>query len=499
MEHDITLKWRPGTQPQLPDATPRLPNKGIVIEDFDDSFPGDESLPNVYKRPQGPVLDGVHLETVGVEDVDGSSTQSLTVLAAVALTPADPSEADNQQAKLVIAPDLPVVVMLDCEGGDSILASEGLVTVRGAVDEDWIALECIKTNGLNNDAKLLRMTTGSQECLIMSREVKPDVVVGDAWRRLEGIRDKEGLSGPSSLAQADIASDARVFIPECLGNPLRTTEWNDEILPALKRESYIVDKAEILASQVEIPWKRKRTFVVEIKGGLATKVKLAVWKRRLEKVKQPVQELGKILRRGGAYFLKRGNGERAIYSFNEPSMSLNRAHIMGQKPTEGYIAHPADVARLEEAEELHFNDDAKITTGQKRYVILQTVSKSAAANLIADLTSPPMLRAVLVELAVQGLQGKTVPEVAELEGLACMVFEDYLAASKAFEVTRAVTRSQAKATPQAPEVVWEAEPPLPEEKEMENETAQTVTTAELPVEVDRPRKRRGQREPIPRT
>ena len=61
--------------------------------------------------------------------------KSLAVLAAVAFTPADPSEADTQQAKLVIAPELPVV-MLDCWGGGSILASEGLLTVRGAVDQD---------------------------------------------------------------------------------------------------------------------------------------------------------------------------------------------------------------------------------------------------------------------------------------------------------------------------------------------------------------------------
>ena len=79
-----------------------------------------------------------------------------------------------------------------------------------------------------------------------------------------------------------------------------------------------------------------------------------------------------------------------------------------------------------------------------------------------------------------------------------MVFENYLAASKAFEVTRAVTRLQAKVTSQEPEVVWEAEPPLPEEEEMENTPAQTITTTERPLEVDRPRKRRGQREPIPR-
>ena len=72
-----------------------LPNKSIVIEDFDNSFSRDESLPKVYKRSQGPVLDGVHFETLGVEDVDGSRTQSLTVLAAVTLTAADPSRADT--------------------------------------------------------------------------------------------------------------------------------------------------------------------------------------------------------------------------------------------------------------------------------------------------------------------------------------------------------------------------------------------------------------------
>ena len=43
--------------------------------------------------------------------MDGTSTQSVAVLTAVAFTPTDPSEADTRQAKLVIAPELPVVVM----------------------------------------------------------------------------------------------------------------------------------------------------------------------------------------------------------------------------------------------------------------------------------------------------------------------------------------------------------------------------------------------------
>ena len=76
-------------------------------------------MPEVYKGPQGPVLDDVHLETSRVKDVDGTSTQNLAVLAAVAFTPADPSEADTQEAKVFIARELPVVVMLDCGGVDT--------------------------------------------------------------------------------------------------------------------------------------------------------------------------------------------------------------------------------------------------------------------------------------------------------------------------------------------------------------------------------------------
>ena len=109
-------------------------------------------------------------------------------------------------------------------GGGSILASAGLLTVKEAVHQDWRALECIRANGLDKGAKLLKVTTGSQECLTMLRQVKPDVVVGDACRRFERIREKEGMSGASSPAQPAIASDTRVFILECLGNLMRTTK-----------------------------------------------------------------------------------------------------------------------------------------------------------------------------------------------------------------------------------------------------------------------------------
>ena len=85
-------------------------------------------------------------------------------------------------------------------GGGSILASEGLLKVRGAVDQDWRALECIRANGLDNGARLLRVTTGSQECLSMLREVRPDVVVGDACRRFEGVESERRREYPERVA-----------------------------------------------------------------------------------------------------------------------------------------------------------------------------------------------------------------------------------------------------------------------------------------------------------
>ena len=136
-----------------------------------------------------------------------------------------------------------MVVMLDCGGRGSILASEGMLTVREAVEQDWRALECIRAYGLDNGVRPLRVITGSQECPSLLREVRPDVVVGDACRRFERVREKEGVSGGNSLAQAAIVSDTRGIILKCLGNLLRRTKWNDEILPALERDLYIVDKS----------------------------------------------------------------------------------------------------------------------------------------------------------------------------------------------------------------------------------------------------------------
>ena len=88
------------------------------------------------------------------------------------------------------------------------------------------------------------MTGGSQECLSMLREVRPNVVVGDACRRFEGVREKEGISGATSLARLRRAS----FYTRMFEQPSANDGMERRDSPALERESYIVDKAEILAS-----------------------------------------------------------------------------------------------------------------------------------------------------------------------------------------------------------------------------------------------------------
>lgn len=133
---------------------------------------------------------------------------------------------------------------------------------------------------------------------------------------------------------------------------------------------------------------------------------------------------------------------------------------------------------------------------------------STLEDIFAEFTSPLMLRAVLVELTVQGLLGKPMreePDPVQSEGLSKMVIGYYLAAANGFEVTRAVTRSQGKSTPQVSVTPMErvlrvvldeqAEPPLPAKGTVEIAPLLTIMTTwtALPVEiVYRPRKRKEQ-------
>lgn len=92
-------------------------------------------MPNVYNRPQGPVLDGIHLDALGMGDVDETSTENMAVRAAATFTPADLSELEIQQAKLVVTQEFPVVVMLACWQGVEHICLKGMAD-RQPVDRE---------------------------------------------------------------------------------------------------------------------------------------------------------------------------------------------------------------------------------------------------------------------------------------------------------------------------------------------------------------------------
>ena len=129
-----------------------------------------------------------------------------------------------------------------------------------------------------------------------------------------------------------------------------------------------------------------------------------VWRMGMESVACPTTSLGGILGRSGTYFLKRGAGERAVFWFEDYIISTTRAHIMGQKPLVGtYQPHTTDSGGIEAVEELSLEDFAQVVTGQEGYTIPPTVSRRAAATVIANFTIPSMVMEVLGGLAIQGL------------------------------------------------------------------------------------------------
>ena len=154
------------------------------------------------------------------------------------------------------------------------------------------------------------------------------------------------------------------------------------------------------------------------------------WKTRLERQEKKQIGLGEYLGREGVYFLHRAQGEQAIFSFYNPIVSLSRGHISGEKPAGLYKYHPADEGTFEEAQEVDLSDFVKIPTGEEDVLLPATVSRGAAASILADSTPTKMMKAVLDSL----LDAKTFTNQrlhcranSEPEGLMCAAFTDLLA------------------------------------------------------------------------
>ena len=87
IEYDMGLRWRPGTRHQLSNALFRLPCSESPGDDIDMAFPDDSSSRQTYRGPEGPVLDGVPLTELGVDQVNEPTANSVVAVAGVAIAP----------------------------------------------------------------------------------------------------------------------------------------------------------------------------------------------------------------------------------------------------------------------------------------------------------------------------------------------------------------------------------------------------------------------------
>ena len=448
MEYDMDLQWRPGANHQLPDALSRLPLGDAPGTDIDDSFPDDYSTRTTYRGPRGPVLEGVLLSELGADEVDKPTGKNAAVEASVIFTPGRAADADTERAAIMFATEeRPVAVVLCCGGGGGLMAAKGLVAVKGATDHDWRALECVRANGLDEGVRLVRAEPGGEDCKRLLSDLSPSVVMGDASRKPA----QQGPGGAATLAKsmvkAFIDSTARVLLLECHPNLLRSTEWAQVMLPALREAACTVETVEVAANSVGVPSGKRKAFAVGVRSGKpgGEGEKLGEWKRDLEGRDSGCISLGGFLGRSGTYFLKRGLEEKAIFDFHDPILSITRAHVMGEKPLEGtYRPHPLDAGEIGQASELSLAEYKRLTTGRADYRIPPTVSRGAAATILADFAVPLMVREVLSGLWAKGLLAETTSKrqlhgTGSLEGLQAL-FEEDLA-----QVTPAVTRSKAGA------------------------------------------------------
>lgn len=106
---------------------------------------------------------------------------------------------------------------------------------------------------------------------------------------------------------------------------------------------------------------------------------------------------------------------------------------MGTKPLgDKYVSHRSDSSGVDQAGELSMTDFKKVLTSKESYAIPLTVSRGAAATVLANFSMPAMMREVLFGLKLQGLfRAPYVRTDTPLEGLVALFHE----------VTPATTRS----------------------------------------------------------
>ena len=195
---------------------------------------------------------------------------------------------------------------------------------------------------------------------------KPEVVIGNTPRRANGLEEgHQGTTGAATnIVHTFISSQAHLLILESTPYLLKSAKWMDDLSPLLSTTGCYWEAVELFAQQVGVPSTKRKTFVACVRNLPNTEERLARWKARLTDMRVRSVTLGEFIGREGSYFLSRKKSEQKIFSFEDSIMSLTRGHILGEKPPpSGYQPHPSDADSLEDAQELHLTDFAKIATG----------------------------------------------------------------------------------------------------------------------------------------
>ena len=123
MQYDLALQWRSGTKRQFADVLSRSHGNRTRGTNVDDSSPGDSMTKGTYRGPRGPVLDGIPLGQLIIEDTNNNGAPPLTILAAVPFT-TDLKQVDTNPVghrsrvhSLDPTSTLPKAVVIGCGGG----------------------------------------------------------------------------------------------------------------------------------------------------------------------------------------------------------------------------------------------------------------------------------------------------------------------------------------------------------------------------------------------
>ena len=183
MQYDLALQWRSGTKRQFADVLSRSHGNRTRGTNVDDSSPGDSMTKGTYRGPRGPVLDGIPLGQLIIEDTNNNGALPLTILAAVPFT-TDLKQVDTNPVghrsrvhSLDPTSTLPKAVVIGCGGGGCIRALENILDFTGVTGHDRRALECARANGMETSAMWKRTSLGDPEYGFWVKPLKPEAII----------------------------------------------------------------------------------------------------------------------------------------------------------------------------------------------------------------------------------------------------------------------------------------------------------------------------------